>query len=280
MPRKTYNNPVDTNETRLGIEQLLVAEYPTTWSPARIDVDAPPAGFVNLGAVVEDSPTFSVERETFDLETGLPMVLQHQEVTRLTGQFTCSLHSNSWRKFQYAFGNYAAVSSATLIATISSVTDQSVVSFAATSDTESLVVGSKYIFGGTNAEWDTAAGFETKVASITSDALTVLLSPTPIRTLVVNDVVGFYPYQQLFVGTAQIRQHALLGVIDFTDGDQVVHEFFKVQPAGNFEEAISSAENERISLTFNAFGVTRSDVPGASADELVVGRRVHIPAGQ
>lgn len=279
MTRKSYNNPVDVNEVHLGIEQLLIADYPQAWSPGRINVDSPPAGFVNLGAVVEDTPTFSVERETFDLETGLPMVLQHQEVTRLSGQFTVSLHSNSWRKIQYAFGNYAAVASYTIVATITSVTNQYVVSFASTTDVESLVVGRQYLLGSSESALATAAGYETKVASINSDLLTVSFDPVPIRTPTVNDIVTFYSYQELFVGTSQIRDHVLLGVVDFTDGQQVVHHFFKVQPAGSFEEAITPQENERISLTFNAFGVNRSDVPGASSDELVVARRVHIPAG-
>lgn len=277
MAGESYNNEINEVEVSLAIQRLLVAEEGTTWSPARIDLTSLPAGFVDLGAVVEDSPTFSVTKTKFQLQAGIPQVLQYEAVTGLEGSFEIALHSNSWRKVQYAFGNVSAVSSSTLAGTIASVTDRNTVTFNGTTDLDSLPVGRQFILAPTQAGWDSADAIETRVASIAADGKTVYLLPTPIRTPSTNDVAGYYAYVENFVGTSQLRNHVLLAVADFIDGSQVVHQFFKVSPGDEFTETINPTENERLGLSFNAFGVSRSDIPGLTKSELVIARRVYFP---
>lgn len=279
MVQKTFTNVINESEVSLAIERLFISEFPQAYSPARIDVDSPPTGFFDLGAVVEDSPTFTTERTKFELDAGIPAVRQFEAITGLSGTFEITLHSFSWRKLQFALGNYSAVSSFTEITTIASVTDKNTVTFANTSDVESLVVGLQFAFAAAAANLDDPDTPESKVASITNDGLTFFIVPTPVKTPVAGDVVAYYDKVEQFFGTSQIRQHVLVGVADFLNGQQIQHHFFKVTPAGEFTEAINPTENARTSLQFTAFGVSRSDVPGASSEELAIARRIQIPAG-
>lgn len=278
---KTFNNEINPAEVSLAIQRLLIAEFPQGYDPitqGRIDLENLPTGFVDLGAVVEDTPTFSVTRGKFDLKAGIPSVSQFQAIVNLEGTFEVTLHSNSWRKVQYAFGNVTPVSSTTELSTIASVTDRNTITFANTTDVQSLPIGRQFTIAPTAAEFDKGDAIETRVASITSDGLTFFLLPTPIHTPTANDVVGFYDVVCLYVGTTKIREHVLLGVADFTDGSQVVHEFFKVTPGDEFTEEIRPTENARIPLSFDALGVVRSDIPGVSSSQLVVARRCYFPA--
>jgi len=282
MAEKTFTNLINEVEVSLAIQRLLVAEFggggyePTS---GRIDLDALPAGFVDLGAVVEDTPSFSVAKTKFQLDAGLPAVRQFEAVIGVEGSFEISLHSNSWRKAQYAFGNYSAVSSATELSTIASVTAKNVITFANTTDVQSLVLGRQFVFAALGSDFDKADAQETRVASITADGLTFFLDPTPLNTPGPTDVVGIYDFVQIFHGTTAIRQHELLGVADFIDGSQVVHQFFKVVAGDEFTEEIRPTENERLPLSFNAFGVSRSDVPGAGGkSQLVIARRIYFPS--
>lgn len=280
MP-KTFNNEINPVEVSLAIQRLLIAEFPQTWDPlttGRIDMDALPTGFVDLGAVVEDTPSFGVTRTKFDLKAGIPAVTQFQAVIGMEGTFEVSLHSNHWRKVQFAFGNVTPVSSTTELSTIASVTDRNTITFATTTDVESLILGRQFVIAGTSADFDKADAIETRVASITSNGLTFFLKPTPIRTPVANDVVGTYDLVCLFVGTVCIREHVLLGVSDFTDGSQVVHHFFRMTPGEEFAEEIRPTENARIPLSFDAFGVSRSDIPGITSAQLVLARRCYFPS--
>lgn len=277
MANETYNNQLNEAEVSLAIQRLLVADVGTAWTPARLDLTSLPAGFVDLGAVVEDSPSFSVTKNKFSLNVGVPSVLQYEAVIGLEGSFEVALHSNSWRKVQYAFGNVTAVASHTVAGTIASVTNQNVITFANTTDLDSLPVGRQFSFAALEANLDDADTAETRVGSINADGMTISLLPTPIHTPVANDIAGFYEFVQSFVGTNILRNHVLLAVADFIDGSQVVHHFFKVTPGDEFTETINPTENERIPLSFNAFGVSRTDVPGVTKSQLVIARRVYFP---
>lgn len=277
---KTYINQINETEVSLAIQHFLIGEFGATWEPTsgRIDPASPPTGFYDLGAVVEDSPSLSVTREKFELDSGLPAVRQFEAIIGMSGTVEFSLHSYSWRKIQYAFGNVAAISSTTELSTISSVTNQQVITFANTSDVESLVLGRKFVIATTAAGFDDPDAVETRVASITSDGLTFFLEPAPINTIAANDVVGIYDFVQEFIGTNRNRENTVLAVADFINGDQVVHQFFKMTPGGEFTEEIQPGENQRTPLSFNVFGVERTDVPGCSAGQLVLGRRIIFPA--
>jgi len=281
MADKTFTNQINEVEVSLGIQRLLIADLPATWEPetqGRIDLGSLPAGFFDLGAVVEDTPSFAVTRTKFQLDAGLPAVRQFEAVIGLEGTFELSLHSNSWRKVQFAFGNYSNVSSTTAVATIASVTNQNVVTFANTTDLQSLAVGRQIAIATAVADFDNPDTVETRIGSITDDGLTVAFAITPLNTIAAGDFVGIYDFVEAFVGTNEIRESMLLGVTDFIDGSQVIHQFFKVTPGDEFTEEIRPTENERIPLNFNAFGVSRDDIPGAGGkNQLVIARRVYFP---
>jgi hypothetical protein len=54
-----------------------------------------------------------------------------------------------------------------------------------------------------------------------------------------------------YYGTATNQKYAVMGVADFIDGRQVVHEFRKCSPADDFEETFRS-EAPNMPFTFNA----------------------------
>ncbi len=277
---QTFLNQINEVEVSLGIQRLLVADFGITYDPltdGRIDPANPPTGFADLGAVVEDSPSMSVTRSKFKLNAGLPAVQQFSAVIGMEGTFEVALHSNHWRKIQYAFGNVTPVSSTTLLATIASVTAQNIITFANTTDIESLTLGRQFVIASTEPEFDAADAIETRVRSITSDGLTFLLDPTPLNTIAANDLVGIYDVVCQYIGTVCQRQHSLLTVADFIDGSQVVQHVFKAEPGEEFTETINPTENERIPLSFDMLGVSRSDIPGLSTSQLVLARRCYFP---
>lgn len=102
---KTYTNEIDVDEVSLGITHLLLAAKNTSWSPGRVDIASPPASFTWMGAVVDDSPVLSVNREKFMLKTGIPRITQYEQVMALDGTFKVDLESKDWSKWVYVFGN-------------------------------------------------------------------------------------------------------------------------------------------------------------------------------
>lgn len=273
MVGKTYLNKVNETEVSLAIEQLLIADYQQSWTPARVDVDAPPTGFTPLGAVVEDSPTLTYNREKFQLQTGIPRVTQFESIQSMEGSFQAQLHSNSWRKVQYALGNYTALSSATVVATVSSVVSTS--QFVVTTG-QSLTQYRQYIFGALSTNFDDGDGVETTVTSVSttgSDAV-INVEPTPLKTVAANWAIGVYDYNRLVFGSSKIKYFKILGVADFIDGVQVVHQLLKVSPADEFTEEFRPDSNSRFPLSFNALGVEQT-IEGCN--ELIIGDRYYFP---
>lgn len=94
---KSYDNEIVEAEVSLAIERLLVAPHTYEWDPTggQIDIGTPPSGFIDLGAVVEDSPTLTVTREKYQLELGLPRALQYEAVITLSGEMSCRIWGKS-----------------------------------------------------------------------------------------------------------------------------------------------------------------------------------------
>lgn len=271
---RSYTNKIDDVEVSLAIEKLLIADWTQAWTAARVDFSSLPTGFTDLGAVVEDTPQMRYSREKFQLKTGIPQVTQFESIMSMEGSFECHLHSNSWRKVQYALGNYTAVSSATVVSTITSVIDANNFSVFGCA---SLVDFHQYIFAATSAGFDTGAACESRVTSITSSstvAATIHVSPTPFKTPVANWVLGAYDYVRQVFGGSTIKYYKLLGVADFVDGVQIVHQLFKASPAAEFTEAFKPSEDAHLPLSFNALGV---ETTINSCTELVVGDRYYFP---
>lgn len=105
MPLKSFNNLIDVPNVSLAIEQILIAPSSQGWTPGRIDLDTPPTGFINLGAVVEDQVTLTFTREIFQLETGIPRVLQYSAVTGLRGRLEAQFHTISNTVMAYILSN-------------------------------------------------------------------------------------------------------------------------------------------------------------------------------
>lgn len=274
MATKTYNNNIDEVEVSLAIEQVLVATVEQSWTAGRVNMDSLPTGFRSLGAVVEDSPQLTISREKFQLQVGLPRVLQYEALIGVGGNFQVQLHSNSWRKLQFALGNYDAVSTPTAVTSIASVTNRTTITLATTSG--SLPVGRQIWIASSTVTADYADAIETRVVSIAANGLDYYLSPTPAKTPTDGHYVGYYSNVIQYFGSNKIKQYQILGVADFTDGVQVIHHLYKAVPADEFVEAIRPTENGRIPLSMNLLGVSQS-VQGE--DQLVVGRRIYIPAG-
>ncbi len=205
---RSYVNEIVDHEVSVAIERFLIAPYPQTFTPARIDLDSLPTGFIDLGAVVEDSPTVTISRTKYKLETGLPKMVQHEEIIGVSGKIEFQLYSNSFHKVQFALGN----------------------------------------------EWYTYNG-------VTTTAITTL-------TTIASGTV-FTQY----LGTKDINKYALLGVADFTNGFQVIHEFGKVSPSDDWTEAIKPDNAGQIPMSFDAMGY--STVLG-SCTELIIGKRHYV----
>lgn len=273
MVRRTYVNDVNEVEVSLAIERLLLAPYPASWTPARIDLDSLPSGFADLGAVKEDTPVVRTEREKYELKTGLPKITQYQSIIGVTGQLEATLLSNSWRKLQVALGNYTATCSPAQVGTISSVTSSGLIFTLLTTPTTPMVVGQQIIISA-SGQADAIDAIEVRIGSITSNNQTFVCGTAPIKTITANMVVSVYGMVKQILGGKTIRNYHLLGVSDFIDGVQIVHEFKKCQSAGNWEEMFRPDNVGMIPLTFDALGY-RDTIGGCT--ELVLGARYYFP---
>lgn len=196
---KTYNNTLNTLEVALGIERFLVAPYPTTFTPERVDISVPPTGFMDMGAIVEDSPVVRYTREYFELKTGLPRSLQYRKVVEVNAEVEFKIYSQSWWQSQFCLGNASTITTVTTIAS----------------------------------------------GSITTQ----------------------------YYGKATLQEFALLGVTDFINGDQVIHDFARVSPAENVEEAFKPSDLSQMPFTFAAIGFIATI---ESCEHLIVGKRHYI----
>ena len=111
MPGHSYDNTIVAAETNLSIETLLVAVNtlggPAILDPStltKIDIDNPPAGFVLLGAVKEDTPSLMVKRDKYQLKLGLPKALQFEAVIGVDGEFSIEVYCKSNDVVKYALG--------------------------------------------------------------------------------------------------------------------------------------------------------------------------------
>lgn len=277
MAEKTYNNTLNEVEVSLGIERLLLADYPTTWTPARIDLSSLPSGFSDLGPVDEEGQDLKVSREKYELKTGLPKITQYQAIIGVTGTFSANLISNSWRKVQIAFGNYSAVSSATAVASISSVTSSGLIFTLSTTPTTPLAAGTQIIISAAGAQ-DAIDALEVRIASVTSNGLTYscLTTPYALKTITTGHLVYVYQYVKQIIGGRSIRNYTLLGVADFIDGTQVIHHLKKCQVADDWNEKIAPSKAGMVPLSFNALGFTTTV---GNCTETVVGERYYFPSG-
>lgn len=245
-----HANQINEIEVSLAIERLLIGNFPTSWTPAKVDFSALPSGFYDMGAVVEDTPVATGTRKSFELHTGLPKTLQFISPNEIDGAFKCSLHSNSWRKIQFAFGNYTWTCSAAAVGTISSVHSNGLTFVLSTTPTTPLAVGQQIILS--SLSFDDPDALEVRIGSITTGNLVYSVSTQPIKAITAGLTAGVFEKVSMYFGTSQIKYYSLLGVAEFVDGSQVVHEFRKVRPDDNFEDMYRPTENGKVPLSFKA----------------------------
>lgn len=274
---KTFTNNIVDRETSIAIEQLLIAPEGTSWDGAKIDIAVPPTGFVALGAVDEESSVISVTRSKLELRTGIPQVLQYDAVTALEGKISAILLSNSNRKAVYALGaadiiNVSPAAITVINSTATNPITSTVITFAA-APAIPPVVGDEIIASVTIAAWDLSTNVAT-VASVDPVATTTVYFLSPGFSVAPNDAeFAARPIAtRLALGTSVIKRYHLLGVADFIDGSQIVHQFQKVSAFGEWVEEVRASQTGRIPVSFDAFGYTTTDFNNGTS-ELVLGER-------
>lgn len=269
---QTFNNIPYEKEVAIAIEQILIAPFPTSWTPAKLTdpVDTPPVGFRNLGAVVEDSVTLTITREKFQLRTGIPKVLNYEAIMGVSATLEASLIARRGRLAGFAMGNVKPINmlAGTAVTTLSSVTNRAIVTLVA-SPNVAWAVGDLIGFSTTTPGLvDTEQ--DAYISSI--NALTVVFSPAFPDTPAVNNLVQKISGIRNPFGTSGIRKFHVLGVADFIDNIQVVHQFPKCDSSGDWTEQFRPDQEGRLPMKLEALGY-QSSTFDSSTSHLLVGER-------
>lgn len=279
MADKSFNNVIIKREVSLAIEQILIAPATQVWTPGRVSMShtALPTGFRHLGAVVEDQVSLTINRELFQLQTGLPRVLQYSAVVGVGGRLEVQFHSFSPRKMAYALGNVDPVTDVNTIVAMGN-TAQGYTTVVLGAEIPTLKVGDVLVTATSTAGIATTDN-EAEVSSIGTGAssLTVhLTSPGFVTAPNTTWFIGKVTQVKQPFGTSKIKEFAILGVADTIDGYQVVHHMAKARVApGDMQDAFRPTENGRIQGRWDLYGY---NVAGYGADtELIVGERFWYP---
>jgi hypothetical protein len=265
----TYNNDIQEHEVSLAIEQLLVGAVGATFPTGRIDISSPPAGFVHLGAVVEDSPSVSIQRQKFQLSTGIPSILQYDVVQGLSGQFSMSFYSNSNRIVRYALGGAAPRNTIAGTSAINTATSRTQVTVA----TPSVFAVGDLVCTDTSASSLSVSDNTAEISSISGGV--VYFKGNGLGTKPANsDSLGKVSQVDLVFGTTQLPRYALIGVADFIDDVQVQHHFPKVSPVGEFTESINPGNVGIVQATWDLFA---TDGGATWGNEYILGKRIYVP---
>lgn len=275
MALKSFNNVVVKREVSLAIERIIVAPSTQVWTPGRVTLDntALPTGFKDLGAVVEDSVNLTTSRELFELQTGLPRVLQYSAVVGVSGLLEFQLHSFSPRRMAYALGNVDPVAEVNTIFTISN-TDVPTLTQVVLATTHGIVAGDVIVTSATSPGLLTTDN-EAEVTSVSSLTLT-LTSPGLLALPSTGWFVSKLKQIAQPFGTSKVKEFHILGVADTIDGFQVVHDLQKARPAaGDMQDAFKPTENGKVQARFQLLGYQTSRY-GADT-ELIVAERFWFP---
>lgn len=280
MAFKSYANEITVEDVSLALEHLLVAPQGTAWTPGRVDVSSPPAGFLHMGAVQEDSPQLQIQKEQFQLQTGVPRVLQYQAVIGMTGNFQMVFHSARNSRLFHTLGGakpyHVANTAATNWNAINSVVSRFEVIVASDAHIAAVAAGDLLVTDTTaNIKTSLNEAFVSSIAALTGNtAYRVVLSnpdgfpALPVATQPIYEVA----HNRYQMGTVVQPFFRMLGVADFLNGSQVVHDFQKAAPGGQFVEALRNGQDARVPGTFTLFGYTVS-TPYDTISQLVLGER-------
>lgn len=274
----SYTNTLTLEEVSMALEHVLVAPYGTGWDrSAPIDVSSPPAGFIHLGAVQNDSPNLVVNKTKFQLFTGIPAVLAYEAVVQMAGEFGIVFHSNQNFKAYFGTGGAKprqipivahspiasaapAVTATTLSRTcvsVSTVTGFRVGMLVAT-DATSLVPDSYNI---------------AFISAISGSNLILSHEGFPFIPVVGQPIIGVLRSEMAF-GTRQIPYFHLLGVADFIDGAQAIHDLGRATPRGQWGEQLRVGQDVREQAMFDLQGYGVTNYTADSSAELALGERI------
>jgi len=287
MPiQSTAENLIHVRETSLAIEGLLIADSGITFSPTRVDVSSPPAGFFYAGCVVEDTPQLQTTREKYTLQTGIPRVRQYEAIRGIDGTFSVTFYSNANRLARFSAAGVKQVK--TIIGSfgnavvITSIDNAKTRVFVGTIAAASFVIGD-WLTAGINATDLTRGDNEGEIFGIGTAAGETpgwlsFTSPGFISNLTTSDKIAKVTMSRIPFGTKQLPTFHVIGVADFIDGVQVLHDFQKAVPAGDWTEQIRPDAAAQIATQWNLFGYTvAAALYGTPSAELVVGERFFFP---
>lgn len=274
---QSFLNQITDPEVAIGIEQILIAPFPTIWTPTKIadPVDDPPVGFRNLGAVVEDSVTLTVSREKFQLSTGIPRNLQYEAVMGITGTLEATLIARRGTLAFYGLGGadpqHNCGNSPALITTVTNKNEFGV---------NSTVATQAWTIGYLIAMAPTTLGVRTSredayINSISTAGASVFVvtSPSFAATPSTSDFVdAVLNFTRNAFGTSLVTKFHLLGTTDFIDGVQIVHQFPEVTVSGDWVEEYRPDQEGRIPMAFSAQGFTAATYDN-STSHLLIGER-------
>lgn len=279
MADKTFNNVIQTRSVSLAIEQILIAPSSQSWSPTRVSMShtSLPTGFRALGAVVEDQVSLTLTKELFQLQTGIPRVLQYSAVIGVSGRLEVLFHSFSQRVMAYAMGNVDPQNTVNTIVTLASSAQQ-YTQIALANAIPGVTIGDVLVTHTTTTGIATTDN-EAEVNSIGTGAtsLTIYLtSPGFLDIPATGGFVGKLTMVAVPAGTSKQKEYHILGVADTIDGYQVVHDMQKARVgAGDMQEGFRPTENQRIQGRWELFGYNVSRYPPDT--ELVVAERFWFP---
>ena len=291
----TYINNITAGDVSLFMEQMLLAPEGTAWTPGRVDVSSPPAGFIHMGAIVSDSPQLTVQKENYQLATGIPMTLRYQATVRIVGEFQMIMHSNRNSRLITALGGLDAFHfptgsttwgtiAATVFATgINSIApqDRTRIQINSTAGTSTWLGNLK---AGDVLVTDTAANIHTTLNEAFVEKVVDATSPSGAKVVTLAGPHGFplppvdaapvyvIERDEVPLGTSQIPYYHILGVADALNGTQIIHQMEKASPRGQFVETLQSAQDARIPAIFDLFGYSVS-TPFANESHIAVAAR-------
>lgn len=277
MPGTTYSNTIQREEVTMGLEHVLIAPEGTPWTPiARIDPSSPPPGFIHMGAVQDDTPRLAVTKNKFQLYTGIPRGLSYEQVLQLAGELTMVFHSISNQKAFAGSGGIRPLN----IAANSGLT----VGSGTNTRTSIQVSGSSALLPYMQLVTDSAGSIGSSlniayVASINAASGVVVLSGDGFPQVpVTGQPLWVLDHTEFALGTNVTPYFHMLGVADLTNGGQVIHDFQRVTPRGQWEERLAVGTDVRMPAVFDLF--TYPTTKYGYGTQLIVGERFVFPGTQ
>lgn len=270
----TYVNSILQSEVSIALEHILVAPSGTAIPRTRVNVSSPPAGYVHLGSVQDDSPNLVINKGKYQLRTGIPAVIAYEAVVALSGELSIVMHANSNLKAHFGLGGprplnqpITAHSATAPTVTATTITRQLVSVNTTAGFTRSMLVAT-----------DTAGNMPTTynvayISSVNSTDGQLLLEGDGFHFLpTVGHVLVGLDRTELAFGTKLIPYLSILGVADFLNNGQVVHAFERATPRGQWQERLIGTQHAMVMGSWDLEGYTSTRYTGT--EELIIGERL------